>query len=278
MTGDVPGVLNKTANSTFGYRMEGRVSAQATGTYRERPSAGPLQEHFKCTWVHQLPAGAPGRIEIVPDGCIDLEWIAGSLRIAGPDRVSRTEILPLGATVIGFRFSAGSAAAWLGLPASDLLDSRIPLEELWGIEARQLAQAVNAASDVAARVHALENALLRRAPSISLRHGDMRAAYRLIAGGAPPGKPLVRWLAQELDMSERTLRRRFDEAFGYGPKTLDRILRFQRFLELARCDGDASAAGLAAAAGYADQAHLARESRRLTATTPRQIVEALVDS
>src|SRR5262245_9421765 len=256
MTGDVPGVLNKTANSTFGYRMEVRVSAQATGTYRERPSTGPLQDHFKCTWVHRLPAGAPGRIEIVPGGCIDLEWIAGSLRIAGPDRVSRTETLPPGATVIGFRFSAGGAAAWLGLPASDLVDSRIPLEELWGIEARQLAQAVNAASGVAARVHALENALLRRAPSISLRHHDMRAAYQLIEAGAPPGKPLVRWLAHELDMSERTLRRRFDEAFGYGPKTLDRILRFQRFLELARGGRDASAAGLAAAAGYADQAHL----------------------
>jgi AraC-like DNA-binding protein len=68
-------------------------------------------------------------------------------------------------------------------------------------------------------------------------------------------------------MSERTLRRRFEDAFGYGPKTLDRILRFHRFRRLQR-QGEGSTALLAIEAGYADQAHLIRESRRLTGVTP----------
>ncbi|TGT34837.1 helix-turn-helix domain-containing protein, partial [Mesorhizobium sp. M8A.F.Ca.ET.165.01.1.1] len=67
---------------------------------------------------------------------------------------------------------------------------------------------------------------------------------------------------------ERTLRRRFDDTFGYGPKTLDRILRFHRFRRLQRQQSDASTALLAIEAGYADQAHLIRESRRLTGVTP----------
>jgi AraC-like DNA-binding protein len=71
-------------------------------------------------------------------------------------------------------------------------------------------------------------------------------------------------------MSERTLRRRFDESFGYGPKTLDRILRYQRFLGLARAS-TGSAAMLAVDAGYSDQPHLVRESRRLTGSTPREL-------
>jgi AraC-like DNA-binding protein len=75
-------------------------------------------------------------------------------------------------------------------------------------------------------------------------------------------------------MSERTLRRRFDESFGYGPKTLDRILRFQRYRRLAR-QPDASTAVLAVEAGYADQAHLVRESRRLMGVTPQQLAQSI---
>ena len=71
-------------------------------------------------------------------------------------------------------------------------------------------------------------------------------------------------------MSERTLRRRFDESFGYGPKTLDRILRYQRFLRLVRLS-QGSTAILAAEAGYSDQPHLVRESQRLAGCTPLEV-------
>jgi AraC-like DNA-binding protein len=252
--------------------------AQATGGYRARPSIGPLHEHFACTWVNRLPEIDTVPIVVVPDGCIDLEWLGGTLRIAGPDRKPRTETLAPGTTVIGFRFRAGTAVSWLGLPASEIVDGRVPLEQFWGAEAHRLADAANAACDVATRVHTIESALLRRAPSIASRHRDMRAAYALIATGAPPDRSLIPWLARELALSERTLRRRFDEAFGYGPKTLDRILRFQRFLELARRAPTESAARLAAAVGYADQAHLTRECRRLAAATPGEVLGRLTDA
>ncbi len=41
-----------------------------------------------------------------------------------------------------------------------------------------------------------------------------------------------------LGVSERQLRRRFEDAVGYGPKTLARVLRFQRFLALASGGGE----------------------------------------
>ena len=118
---------------------------------------------------------------------------------------------------------------------------------------------------------ALETAVARQSPPADARRSEMGAAFELVSAGAPPGKSLVPWLAGQFSLSERTLRRRFEEAFGYGPKTLDRILRFQRFLTLVRASGDASGASLAAETGYADQAHLVRESRRLAASTPRDI-------
>ena len=71
------------------------------------------------------------------------------------------------------------------------------------------------------------------------------------------------------------LRRRFDDAVGYGPKTLQRVLRFQRFLALAatRPPRRSDLAGLAFAAGYADQAHLTRECTRLAGLPPAALLE-----
>ncbi|MGH2687373.1 MAG: DUF6597 domain-containing transcriptional factor, partial [Actinomycetota bacterium] len=95
----------------------------------------------------------------------------------------------------------------------------------------------------------------------------VRAAARRVAD--PWAR--VEALGDDLGIGERHLRRRFAAAVGYPPKTLQRILRFQRFLTLARAaaggprpvDRPGGLAGLAAAAGYADQAHLTRECSRL---------------
>ena len=66
-------------------------------------------------------------------------------------------------------------------------------------------------------------------------------------------------LGAALGVSERQLRRRFADAVGYGPKTLARVLRFQRFLALGRRPA-ATWRAWRCGAGYADQAHLTRET------------------
>ena len=125
--------------------------AQAAGSHRERPVEGALQDHFTCVWVHQLPRPDVHPAVVVPDGCIDLEWIDGALRIAGPDRAPKIERLAAGATVVGFRFRPAAATAWLGLPASETVDRRIPLEAFWGADARRVAAQATEARDIGAR-------------------------------------------------------------------------------------------------------------------------------
>jgi transcriptional regulator GlxA family with amidase domain len=76
-------------------------------------------------------------------------------------------------------------------------------------------------------------------------------------------------IADQVGLSERQLRRRSQAAAGYGPKTLQRVLRFQRFVRL--LDASPALPDLAAAAvlaGYADQPHLTRECRALSGHTP----------
>jgi AraC-like DNA-binding protein len=81
-------------------------------------------------------------------------------------------------------------------------------------------------------------------------------------------------LADELGWSARRLHRRFVDACGYGPKMLQRILRLQRAIRLARVGRHpaVSLAGLAREAGFADQAHMNRDFCALTGLTPRALL------
>jgi AraC-like DNA-binding protein len=245
--------------------------AWATGHFHERPVSPALQASFCGVWVHEMPRAAAPPLLVIPDGTIDLQWIAGRFRVAGPDKDPATEVLPAGATVIGFRFRPAAAAAWLRAPVAELLGQRVMLDDLWGDRARRLADGVRAETGIDDLLASLVDVVARCETPRTPVDTPMRAAYDLIKQGPPPGVPLIPWLGRALLMSERTLRRRFDESFGYGPKTLDRILRYQRYLQQSRVARDASTALLAAEAGYADQAHLVRESRRLSGETPAAI-------
>jgi AraC-like DNA-binding protein len=71
-------------------------------------------------------------------------------------------------------------------------------------------------------------------------------------------------VAAELGMSARQLQRRVSDAVGYGPKMLQRVLRFQRLQALE----PAPLAELALDAGYADQAHMTAEVTSLAGISP----------
>ncbi|MBN9234410.1 MULTISPECIES: helix-turn-helix domain-containing protein [Phyllobacteriaceae] len=252
------------------------VPAQATGHYHERPVAPFLRDWFSAVWVHQMSeAGAPP-IVVTPDGTIDLQWIDGRFRIAGPDKEPQTEAIAAGVAVIGFRFQPAAAAAWLGVDAAELLGQRLAIETVLGRKGKLLGASIRQQPNLAELIASLESAIAGHARSEAADR-TMQAAHRLIDAGPPEGAPLIPWLARALALSERTLRRRFDESFGYGPKTLDRILRYQRFRRLSQ-NSRASTAALAAEAGYADQAHLVRETRRLTGSTPARLEQIFAGS
>jgi AraC-like DNA-binding protein len=173
------------------------------------------------------------------------------------------------------RINLGKAAVWpaaggpaLGVPLSELLDQRVVLADLRCGDARRLPGTLDP-----------DTALAR----------TLDVAASLVAGG--PADPEVTWavsllrnpraraedVAAEVGLSLRQLRRRCHAAVGYGPKTLQRVLRFRRFIS--RIDADRGAgdlAAVAAQAGYADQAHLTRECGQLAGLTPAALARQRV--
>jgi AraC-like DNA-binding protein len=265
--------LNKTAKrqSTDGPS----VLAGGAGTYQERPVIPELREHFVRVWFHCVPRGAPGRSVIVPDGCADLVWCNGSLILAGPDPRVKIELVPAGTTVVGLQFQPGSASQWLRSPVSAIVAARVSLDDLWGAEARHLAERLSDTEDLNDLALRLEVALIDRLPKIASVDRLSRAIFHAIGSRHDYSVPVTQQLQDVFGLSERTLRRRCCDEFGYGPKTLDRILRFQRFLKLARASGIGGTSGLAADAGYSDQSHLTREAQVLAGLTPHSIRKQL---
>ena len=239
--------------------------------YRELAPPGDLGEHLLCRWVLNPGPRRRDRDVVLPDGCMDLIWRPGrGAVVAGPDTGPAPVTRRPGATVVGVRFHPGTGAAIVGLPADELRDLRVPLAELWGDGGRRLAESLDAAGSSRERLELIERELRRRTRAAGRPDRLVAGAVALLRGPEPPR---ITRLARELGISERQLRRRFRTAVGYGPKTLARVLRFQRMLALAR-DGVSRGdlARRALAAGYADQAHLTFECTRLAGVSPGRLL------
>ena len=233
-----------------------------------------LAGHVACTWAGRLADdGTPFTDSVLPDGCVDLVWDGARLFVAGPD----TGPVPLtrepGASFAGIRFRPGLAPTFLGVPAADLLDRRVDAADVLGGDLPALVERLHGAGSLRQAARVLERALLDRLPGTSPPDHLVGAVVATLRRSSEPS---VASLADAMGVSQRQLHRRCTAAVGYGPKTLDRVLRFRRFLDLARSHPGAvgGLAGLAAAAGYADQAHLSRECARLAGTTPSRLVAA----
>jgi AraC-like DNA-binding protein len=239
-------------------------------TYRERAPRVAPAEHVACVWHQRVaPADRPDLHRVVPDGCMDVIWLDGGLHVAGPDTEAVLASLTPATTVVGLRFRPGHGAAFLGVDPSEMVNGRVGLDAFWGVDARHLTEQLAAAPDVAAATEALEQAVVARAAAGARTDPIADAATTLL--GARDGGARVREVAPELGLSARQLHRRCLRTFGYGPKTLARVLRFQRFLRAARRAPSLTYARLAAECGYADEAHLSRDCHALGGATPGEL-------
>ncbi len=237
--------------------------------YCEWQPPAALRPAVACLWAQVTPDGADRNALVLPDACTDLVWEPGrGSFVAGPDTGPVHTRMAAGTVTVGLRFRPSAAGPALGVPLSELRDQRIDLADLRAGDARRLPGTLDP-----------DTALAR----------TLDLAASLVAGGPPD--PAVTWaatllrdprahaedVAAEIGLSLRQLRRRCQAAVGYGPKTLQRVLRFRRFI--ARIDAGptgkqdaADLAAIAADAGYADQAHLTRECGQLAGLTPAALI------
>jgi AraC-like DNA-binding protein len=170
---------------------------------------------------------------------------------------------------VGVRFRPGKAGAFLSVPASELTDLRVPLDELW-LDAEEVRDALAVSPDAVERVRALERVLAARvSPHLIAAQTDVdEAVRRIVEAGGSLG---ITRLAPSLGVTRQHLARRFAQLVGVSPKTFARVVRLGRVIERVRAvpaDHAINWSALAAELGFYDQPHLVDEFRELTGVTP----------
>ncbi|UVK36480.1 AraC family transcriptional regulator [Mesorhizobium sp. AR10] len=170
-----------------------------------------------------------------------------------------------GSCCIQINFTPLGARRFFGQPMSELADTMVGLDDVLGLEGMMLRERLGNARDWSTRFAIAEAFVATRLTEARETQAEIDWAYdRIVTSG---GRIRISTLAGKLGWSRKHLAGKFSDAIGVGPKTLSRIIRFNRALGLSRQNAS-DWADIAADCGYADQSHLVREFRDLAGTTP----------
>ncbi len=250
--------------------------------YRELTPAPVLRRYIRCYWtLCAEAAGDPSPQRVLPDGCVEIIINLGA-RFTRRDESGRTErqprellvgpttrhmsIAPTGAIrLVGIRFAPGGALSFLSVAPQEVRDAAPSLADVAPPLDANVVERLAAApyGDEASILDATLGARLSRARRVTDRR--VLATVRATAAADQPLR--VDSLISLTGLGARQLERVFRDNVGFGPKTLCRLVRFQRVVRAIEPVTRVSWARLAAQHGYADQAHLAREFREFAGTT-----------
>lgn len=161
------------------------------------------------------------------------------------------------------------------MPMHELTNHTRSLDDLLGKGARTLAATLDGTGS-GARVFAALDAFFGERILAAASHTPDGAlhAWRLLAESH--GSLRISALADHLGWSRKRLIAEFRERVGLAPKTMARVLRFDRAMQLLMASPRPRWSEVALACGYHDQAHLAREVRQLSGSTPGELARRRV--
>jgi AraC-like DNA-binding protein len=252
-------------------------------SFVERRPVAPLAAHVATAWVQRFGAGAESYVQrSIPHGGVEVSCVLGDrLVLTGPRSRATSQLLPIGATVVGVRFEPWAGGAVSGTPAN-LVDGAVAGEQVWGHDAQRIAERMATATDPRTAADDLQRWIAAR---VAFESRSDHAIEHLLRASAAGQVGSVAAARRRLHISERHLRRRCRDVTGSSPAALLRVMRFQRFLALAQRtvatrppDTGRSLASMATACGYADHAHLTRGCRRLTGEPPSTYLDVTVSS
>ena len=248
------------------------------------PSAS-LAPFIKCFWTLEAPAeDNPEKQSIVPDGCMELifhlgdhfrQYMEDGSAIQQPrdfvfGQITRPLLIePTGRVdILAARFHPEGFKPFASRPIAEMDNRAVDLEELFGAEGQQLADAVRSAPGTAERIQCIEAFLLQRLTSPAtidtLIHESVGLLLQL------QGQPSIDQLSDQLGVHRRSLERKFASTIGLSPKQLAKMIRMQAALKLLASGQVGSLTALAYEGSFYDQAHFIKDFKEFTGLSPKK--------
>lgn len=246
--------------------------------------AVPLSDFVALFWLYEGYVQPHARERVLPDGSVELvvRLAESESRVCegepGSDRTfrngvlagARSEFLVIDtasqAAVVGVHFKPGGAFPFLPMPASELHNAVVALDDLWGATAAELRERLLAAPTAAAKFRILEETLRRQARRPLARHRAV--AYALDELQRKRHARSISDVTDATGLSARRFIQVFSDEVGLTPKLFCRVRRFQQVLELIHRADEIDWADAALSCGYFDQAHFIHDFQAFSGINP----------
>ena len=205
------------------------------------------------------------------DGCRSESFLVGT-----PTIPRKPGYLTYGGDYFVAFFWFGIGFCLFPLPPSEIVDSDIPLEEIFPEKAQRLISRMTAADTFCQRVDAFEGFLseiVMGSRQIPKRHHTL---IRKTYGAATTRFDFESNNGVDNDFSDRHVRRLIIKYTGISPKLFMRIIRYQKTLHSISTSPNQSMALLSAEQGYSDQPHFIKEFKRFQGLTPNKFVRRFI--
>lgn len=169
-------------------------------------------------------------------------------------------------SVIGVHFKPGGAFPFFELPAGELHNLHVGLDDLWGAVAHDLREQLLAATTPTAKFRVLEKYLLAQTIKPLARHPAVR--FALDEFHSAPQARAIAEITDQIGLSARRFIQVFSDQVGLTPKLFCRVQRFQEALRQVGMSAEVDWADVAASCGYFDQAHFIHDFQSFSGFTP----------
>jgi AraC-like DNA-binding protein len=169
-------------------------------------------------------------------------------------------------SMMGAHFKPGGNAPFFALPAGELHNQRISLDEIWQGRAAELRDRLLESPTVASRFGVLEQFLL-----MVMKPLDRYAAIAMaLQKFERDPTTRVSEVTDKIGFSTRHFNQLFRDRVGLTPKLFCRVRRLQQALDLVSGKDRVDWADIAIACGYFDQAHFIHDFRTFANCTPAE--------
>lgn len=241
-----------------------------------------LKPYIFCYWISPVELSNENiKIQnisnelIVPDGCIDILFRVDK-------RTKELQILVIGmmdapshvyleydrVQTFGIRFYPGVLYPFFKYPLNEFTNKIILLEDVIEDIRTKLGEELISASTINEMVSAT-NKYFSTLLNNSLQNNTINNALLLIYKSK--GNISIKDISNREVISERQIRRIFNNWIGINPKTFCKIVRFQNILKTTMVTQKINWTNLALESGYYDQTHFINEFKEFCSITPEKL-------
>lgn len=237
-----------------------------------------LRQGISHFYMLQLKENAT--IRVVPDGCIDLvfEYDGENMTsfAAGSVLTWQERLWEGGKEYFGVRFMPGFHPAGLTVALKDLIDHKLPLDDILLEKESRLLQRVSEQQDFYQRIRIFLEEYTKLEKKREKPFGKMELLMT-VKSMVYDSDGLIRVseMAEKTGYSERYINRVFIEQMGVSPKTFCKIIQFQRSLEFLNYGAPDKMTEAAVYLGFYDQAQFIKNFRTYAGITPKQYLKLI---